>query len=169
MLERIVLRHESALAEAYDRHIRPVGWFAHSILPAHLVDDAIQSTFLTLWNKAERIHLVGNSLLPWLIGVCRQHSRSLLRKEARHVHEEIEDTMPAGADVEAAALRRHLLAAIEEHVAHLGDLDAQIYRLCIHEEMSYEDAAGRLGVSTSTIRNRLSRLRAGLRRRFGGD
>lgn len=157
---------QGALEEAYNRHARPVAWCAASFLPRHLVDDVIQATFLTLWVKAGRITLSGDSLLPWFIGVCRNHSRAALRKEQRHAHQEIPDGADDRCNVEADALRRQLIGAIEEHVATLSPLDAQIYLLCIGEDMTYEGAARRLGVSAPTVRNRLSRLRASLRRQF---
>ncbi|OFI36863.1 hypothetical protein BIU82_11900 [Arthrobacter sp. SW1] len=166
LLERIITRNQGALGEIYDRHSRPVAWLAHSLVPAHFVDDVLQATFLTLWDKADRIDL-GDSLLPWLMGTCRMHCKAVLRKESRHHHEA---TVPeqAGGNVEDEALQRQLLDAIDRHVAGLSELDRQIYRLCIHEDLSYSAAAQQLGITPSALRNRLSRLRGGIRRLFGG-
>lgn len=73
----------------------------------------------------------------------------------------------AGGNVEDEALQRTLIDAIEAHIASLSELDQEIFRLCIHADYSYEAAAQQLGVTPSTLRNRLSRLRSGVRRRFG--
>jgi RNA polymerase sigma factor (sigma-70 family) len=168
LLARIAARHQAAFAEIYDRHSRPVAWLAHSRVPAHLVDDVLQATFITLWDNADRIVLTGSSLLPWLMGTCRIHCKAFLRKELRHRHEA---TAPdaAGGNVEDEALQRQLLDAIDKHVAGLSGLDQQIYRLCIHEDLSYKAAAQQLGITLSALRNRLSRLRSGVRHLFGSN
>lgn len=169
LLIAISRKSQSAFGEAYDRHIYLVAWFARARLPAALVDDVVQATFLTLWNKADRVHLSGESLAPWLLGVCKQHSRALLRKDRRHHHSEIPDAVTARDNVEAEALNRHLLDAIKEHIAQLGPLDQQVYALCIEQDLSYEAAAASLGISAPAVRGRLHRLRSGLRHRFGGE
>lgn len=68
LLLAISRKHQAAFGEAYDRHIHLVAWFARAWLPAALVDDALQATFLTLWDKADRVQLSGESLAPWLLG-----------------------------------------------------------------------------------------------------
>lgn len=166
LLEQIIKRHQGAFAEVYDRHSRPVAWLAHSLVPAHLTDDVLQGTFISLWDSSHRIVLSGASLLPWLMGTCRIHSKALLRKEHRHRHEATDSAM-AGGNVEDEALRRNLIAAIEAHVSGLNELDQEIYRLCIHADLTYDSAAEQLGITSSTLRNRLARLRSGVRRRFG--
>lgn len=168
LLVQIVQRNQAAFAEVYDRHSRPVAWLAHSLVPGHLTDDVLQATFISLWDSSHRITLSGESLLPWLMGTCRIHSKAILRKEHRHRHEATDPAM-AGGNVEEEALHRHLIAAIDAHISSLGGLDQRIYRLCIHEDLSYDAAAEQLGITSSTLRNRLSRLRAGVRRRFGSD
>lgn len=168
LLAGIVERRQVAFAEIYDRHSRPVAWLAHSRVPAHLVDDVLQATFITLWDNAHRIALSGASLLPWLMGTCRIHCKAALRKEHRHRHEAATPEL-AGGNVEEEALQRQLLRAIDQHVAGLSQLDQQIYRLCIHEDLGYKAAAQKLGITPSALRNRLSRLRTGVRRRFGSD
>lgn len=169
LLEQLRHRLQSALEELHARHARPVAWCAASLLPAHFVDDAIQATFLTLWDKASRIELSGDSLLPWLLGVCRNHCRTVQRKERRHLHAEIPVTTAERHDVEESVVQQQMIAAIEAQVAKLSPLDAQIYTLCIREEMTYEMAARHLGVTEPAVRNRLARLRAALRRRFDGE
>jgi RNA polymerase sigma-70 factor (ECF subfamily) len=168
LLEQIAKRNQAAFAEVYDRHSRPVAWLGHSLVPHHLVDDVLQSTFISLWDSSNRIVLCGESLLPWLMGTCRVHSKAVLRMEYRHRHE-VTDPAMVGGNVEDEAVQRQLLAAIGAHVSGLSELDQKIYDLCIHADLTYEAAAAQLGITPSALRNRLSRLRAGIRRRFGSD
>lgn len=165
LLEQIVKRNQTAFAKVYDRHSRPVAWLAHSLVPFHLTDDVLQATFISLWDSSHRIVLSGESLLPWLMGTCRIHSKAFLRREQRHRHE-VTDPALSGGNVEDEAVQHQLLAAIEAHISGLSALDQQIYNLCIHEDLSYDAAAQRLGITHSALRSRLSRLRAGVRRRF---
>jgi RNA polymerase sigma-70 factor (ECF subfamily) len=51
----------------------------------------------------------------------------------------------------------------------LPPVDAEIARLCLIEDLSYADAAARLGLTEGAVRNRLSRARGRLRRDLGKE
>ena len=60
-------------------------------------------------------------------------------------------------------LPRHLspwvLEDVTRAVSRLPEIDQQIFRLCLVEDLSYADAAAQLDVQVGSVRNRLSRLR----------
>jgi RNA polymerase sigma-70 factor (ECF subfamily) len=58
---------------------------------------------------------------------------------------------------ETADLLRRAFAALPER-------DAAVARLCLVEDVTYAEAAARLGMTEGAVRNRLSRARARLRR-----
>jgi RNA polymerase sigma factor (sigma-70 family) len=53
---------------------------------------------------------------------------------------------------------------VDRALARLAPLDAAIARLCLGEELTYPEAAARLGITPAAVRNRLSRTRARLRK-----
>ncbi len=71
-------------------------------------------------------------------------------------------------DVEAELVRREEAAAVSRGLAALAEGQRQVIALCDLAGMSYEEAAKRLGVPLGTVRSRLARGRAALRRVLGG-
>lgn len=157
---------QAAFAQLFDRHVRAVFWQAYKHLnDADAAQDVVQDAFHLLWQKRETVHISGESILPWLMVTAHNLARNALRKTHRHAAlslvEEItadETTEPATV-AEAALIAEHIEAAVNA----LSTLDRQLFELCIDHELSYEQAAEKLGVSHGTVRNRLSRLRQRLR------
>ena len=68
-----------------------------------------------------------------------------------------------GPDPEAEALAKEALRAIDDAKGRLSATDQEIFELCIVENLTYKEAAQRLGTTHATVRNRLSRIRLSLR------
>ena len=68
---------QAGFGEIVHRHSRPLYAVAYRWLeqPAD-AEEVVQDAFLLLWRKRGRVHLVGDSALPWLIGstVCTTNS-----------------------------------------------------------------------------------------------
>ena len=69
--------------------------------------------------------------------------------------------------VEDRVRNRALREAIDDALAALSDDDYTVYLLCIEEGLTYQEASIQMGVSHGAVRNRLARLRAGLRVALG--
>ena len=164
----------SAYGSLYDRHFRSVYRHAYAVLGNP--DDAreiTQDTFMAGWTKVRDIQLVGESFLPWLSATVWNMAQNRLRSARRSPFvlglEDDLHTMTGTVTMEAVVEARHLVERIEQEVATMCELDQHIYRLCVKDGFSYDDAAAELGVGNTSIRNRLSRLRSRLRARFGGE
>ena len=126
-------------------------------------EEVVQDAFLLLWRKRGRVHLVGDSALPWLIVTVKHLAANRRRARIRRMqHESTAAREPRFTDDdddhgEVADLLRRAFAA-------LPPLDAQVARLCLVEDVTYAEAAERLGLTEGAVRNRLSRARARLRR-----
>jgi RNA polymerase sigma factor (sigma-70 family) len=136
---------------------------------AHDAEDAFQATFLVLARKGKSLR-ARKCLGPWLYEVARRvaaHARAAADRRARHERH--------AAAVEGQTVPSH----DREHLTMLHDALGRLparFRLpivlCDLEELSYRDAAERLGWSVPTIRNRLARGRRRLQtalRRLGLD
>ena len=63
---------EHAFRTLYRSYVRPVYWLAHGLVGnAADAEDVTQETFLVAWRKLRGLEWAGDSLLPWLVTVCR--------------------------------------------------------------------------------------------------
>ena len=178
MVERIAVDDASLVAQAangsevafralYRAYVRPVYWVAHGLVgnPAD-AEDVTQETFLVAWRKLPGLELAGDSLLPWLVTVCRFQAANRIRRQRRdreNTAAAADETLPAMVDVEQQVIGAELADRILAEVAGLSPLDRDIFRLCAAEGYAYQAAAEELGVAHGVVRNRLSRIRTRLR------
>lgn len=158
---------EHAFRQLYRAYVRPVYWLAYGLVESQSdAEDVTQETFLAAWRKLPGFQLAGDSLLPWLVTICRfqaaNRRRSLQRDQARTAGV-VDETVPAAISVEQQIVERDLVDAVLQEVAGLSDLDQQIFRLCAEQGYSYQAAAEELGVTHGVVRNRLSRIRTRVR------
>lgn len=146
----------------YRRHSRAVARYAWTwCSTATEMQDVVQETFITAWKKADSIHLVGNSALPWLLVTCRHHAANHHRKvnRRREVPLEAAADQSHGQEVDAERLM-WVLEAIEA----LDERDQKLCQLCLVEGRSYKEAARELDQSVAWVGKRLQRARIQLRK-----
>lgn len=157
-----------AFRTLYRAYVRPVYWLAHSLVGTSAdAEDVTQETFLAAWRRLPGLDLAGDSLLPWLVTICRFQSANRIRRQRRdraHTAAGLDETLPAPVDVEQQVVEAALVERVIAEVGTLSALDQEIFRLCAAEGYAYQAAADRLGVSHGVVRNRLSRIRTRLRR-----
>lgn len=155
-------RAQAAFGEIVRRHGGPLYAVAYRWLES--VPDAeevVQDAFLLLWRKRGRVHLVGDSALPWLIVTVKHLAANRRRARMRRVlHEAAATHEPRFSPDEHGDVAELLRRAFDA----LPPLDAQVARLCLVEDVTYAEAAERLGLTEGAVRNRLSRARTRLRR-----
>ncbi len=158
---------DAAFRALYRAYARPVYWLAHSLVgTVHDAEDVLQETFVAAWRKLPDLELAGESLLPWLVTICRFQSANRIRRQQReraHTAASLDEALPATVDVEKQVIDAVLVERVIAEVGTLSALDQQIFRLCAAEGFAYQAAADELGVSHGVVRNRLSRIRTQLR------
>lgn len=166
LLERAQAGDRHAFGTLYERHVRAVYWQVYGRLrDADLSEEATQEVFVTAWRRIRSVHVVDESVLPWLLVTARNVAMNQARRRARpdRSTSPLDETAPAdhdvAADVESALVREE----VERAVAQLTATDRRVYELCLEDGHTYEQAARELGVSHAVVRNRLSRLRQRLR------
>ena len=166
LVRRAAAGSEAAFRTLYRAYVRPVYWLAHGVLhdPAE-AEEVTQETFVVAWGKLDGLDLIGDSLLPWLVTICRFQAanrvRALRRERERTAATEEEPASPH--DVEQEVVTAALADAVLRATEGLSELDRAVFRLCATEGRGYEEAAHQLGVTHATVRNRLSRVRRRLR------
>lgn len=158
---------EHAFRALYRRHVRPVFWLAHGLVGSTAdAEDVTQETFVVAWRKLPGLDLAGESLLPWLVTICRYQCANRIRRQQRdrlHTSEAADGALPSTVDVERQVADAQLVERILAEVAAMSPLDQRIFRLCAAEGYAYQAAAAELGVSHGVVRNRLSRIRTRVR------
>ena len=166
LLARTGTAAQSAFGVLVRRHSRVL--YAIAYLRLGSPDDAeetVQDAFLLLWRKRASLSLVGDSALPWLVVSTKHLAANRLRARYRRQRYE-----RAAAEPESTRDPQDLAdRVVEEALARLAPLDAAVARLCLGEELTYAEAAGRLGLTPAAVRNRLSRTRARLRVELSDD
>ena len=158
---------EHAFRTLYRAYVRPVYWVAHRLVGNSTdAEDVTQETFLVAWRKLPGLQLAGDSLLPWLVTVCRFQAANRIRTQRRdreNIADAAQDSIPSTVDVEQQVIDADFADRILREVAGLSPLDRDIFRLCATEGYAYQAAAEELGVAHGVVRNRLSRIRTRLR------
>jgi RNA polymerase sigma factor (sigma-70 family) len=156
-------------AELFRRHAPAIQRYAARRLGPGAAEDIVAEVFLAAFRQRGRYQLSQPDARPWLYGIAtnligrsrraeiRQY-RALARTGTDPVTEPFTDQVDAR--VSAAGQVRVLAAALARLPA--GHRDALL--LVAWADLSYEQAARSLGVPVGTVRSRLSRARAQIRR-----
>ncbi len=127
----------------------------------HAVDDAVQTTFLTLARKAHTIRHA-EALPSWLYRVAR----SVTARQATTAAPVTEPVDPTSSPLDQLSARE-VLVIFDEELARLPAPHRSAVLLCTIEGNTVEDTARRLGTTPGAVRGWLQRGRETLRHRLG--
>jgi RNA polymerase sigma factor (sigma-70 family) len=156
---------QAAFGEVVRRHSGPLYAVAYRRLESSAdAEEIVQDAFVLLWRKRARVHLVGDSALPWLIVTVKHLAANRSRARMRRDVHEREAQVAAATSIDPDTERGEAADLLRRAFAALPEKDAAVARLCLVEDVTYAEAAARLGMTEGAVRNRLSRARARLRR-----
>ena len=164
LLEACGRGDRGAFSALFDRHSRAV--FATAIAVVKDRPDAeevLSDAFMLLWRKRASIDFFGDSLLPWLLVAARNLARNRVRAATGSLSFDDDISLHDTKTTEDQVAQRDLVRQLDAVIAGLTSLDREIVQLCLVDGLSYEQAAARLGITHSAVRNRLSRSRTVLR------
>ena len=153
-------------ASLFDRHAAALLRYAfRRTADAALAEDLVAITFLEAWRRRGALR-PGADPLPWLYGIATNVVRHERRARRRHdaALARLGAPRAAGGAVDEVLEREQEMRAVLEQLALLPRREQDVVALCVWSGLSYEDAAAALGVPVGTVRSRLSRARARLRR-----
>ncbi len=134
--------------------------------------DLTQDAYIRVY-RAWRSFVPGTSFLSWIYRIVTNLYRDELRRRKGRFHEEIpEDNAPqefGGSRPLAVTpiddyVERQLSESISKSLSRLSSDQRQVVILADIEEYSYQEIAEIMGCSIGTVRSRLHRARALLRR-----
>jgi RNA polymerase sigma factor (sigma-70 family) len=156
-------------AVLFRRYAPEVQRYVRRRIGADAADDVVAETFLAAFRQRDGYELERENARPWLYGIATnligryrrseiQQYRMLARTGRDPVTEPFTDRVDAA--VSAAGTRGQLAAAL----ARLPAAHRDTLLLVVWGGLSYAEAAAALGVPTGTVRSRMNRARARLRR-----
>lgn len=168
---RSAMGDREALSKVFDRYAATVTRYAWAIASSRQdVEEIVQDTFITFWTKSGTFQLADESLLPWLLVVCRNHSLNSVRKAARARSDALPDELAAPEhEAEAERDARDRLRWVRDEIAALAPIDRRVCELCLLDGRSYAEAAEILGISVGAVTQRVSRSRNRLKKAVTHD
>jgi RNA polymerase sigma-70 factor (ECF subfamily) len=164
LIELIVDRDRSALAEVYRRHADVSFGLARRILTDRaLAEEVVQEVFVRLWENPERFEPDRGSLRSFLLSDTHGRSVDLIRAEsARRTREEKLATPTIDpADLEREVIDLVQADAVRTALAALAPEEREPIELAYFGGHTYREVAKLLETPEGTIK---SRIRSGLTR-----
>ena len=164
LLARFVrARDEAAFAAIVERHGQWVLGVCRRVAGEADADDVFQAVFLTLSRNAHRLRRP-ESLAAWLHATAHRLSLNAVRARRRRDSAENHASAKSAPSPLDELSARELLAILDAAIQKLPEQDRSALILCCLDGLSLEEAAGRLGVTCGTVKGRLERGRARLRK-----
>lgn len=172
----VVRGDESAAAELFDRHRDLVLGRARALLhDAADAEDALAIVFLEAWRHRRSLRFVDGSMAPWLLVTTTNVSRNIARAGRRyrrllatlHPASEVESDPCDAVGDRLDSVRRW--GEIAMGAGTIDPLDEAILKFCVVEGVPVAQAAASLGLPVGTVKSRLFRVKAKLRRGQGSD
>ena len=156
----------SRFAALFDRHAAELLRYCfRRTADAAAAEDLVSAVFLEAWRHRDRLESDDHAR-AWLFGIATNLVRRQWRARRRHAAAlrrigAVRDAAPPADEVLAG---RDEMRAVRAAVAALPRREQDVLALCVWSGLSYEEAAGALGVPVGTVRSRLARARARLGR-----
>ncbi len=158
----------TAFADVFDAHFDAVhGYLRRRV--GDVAEDLAAETFARALAGYGSFDPARGAVRAWLFGIATNLVHDHRRSEARRLRAYVREAgraapADAGADaagrLDAAAQAGRAVVAI----AGLAPADRDVLLLVAWGELSYEEVAGALGVPVGTVRSRLHRARAAVRK-----
>lgn len=165
---------ELAFDELYAKYNRLVYWAAFSVAREESAAlDLSQEVFLKAWKNLRKLSAMDESQLKnWLYRVTVNAGVDNIRRLKREVlPEEMPDCADTDEDVlpEQAALTEELRGELMEAIDELPDQYRECVLLYYFSELDYSEIAEATGASLGTVKSRLFRAKAILKKALEDD
>jgi RNA polymerase sigma-70 factor (ECF subfamily) len=171
LLARIRERDSAALRALFQRYHRRVFHFVvRRLRDPGLAEEVVADVFFEVWRSVD--HFAGASRpSSWIFGIAHFKASGAHRDRSRHKRAAVVPTnveslhrVADGTDSGARLMAREELGIVREALEDLPDDQREVLELAVLEGLPYEAIAHRLGVPEGTVKTRVARARAKLRR-----
>jgi RNA polymerase sigma factor (sigma-70 family) len=156
-------------AVIFDRHADEIYRYAARRVGLQTAADAVSEVFLAAFRNRGRYQPDRGDARPWLYGIATKVVGQQLRAEGRRSHLLAVVPVPPPAEFPADEIGDRVAAermrpVLLDVLATLTDADRELVLLVAWAGLSYEQVAQALGIPVGTVRSRLHRVRAKVRR-----
>jgi len=163
-------RDPDAIREVYRRHGKTVYGIAYRTLGNRvLAEEATQHAFLQAWRASATVD-PARDLGPWLFTIAKRAAIDTYRREARRVHQDVDEVAPGNPavvslppNIEGITESWEVRAAVED----LPPDEREVVRLHHFEGLTHPEIAERVGVPLGTVKSRSFRAHRRLATRLG--
>jgi RNA polymerase sigma-70 factor (ECF subfamily) len=153
------LSDPEAFAVLFDRHFVAIHGYAQRRVGPDLADEIAAETFTRAFDRRRRFDLAHESARPWLLGIAANLLRRHWRSEKRRL-----DAYARSTGRGDMALSEPVAADLAAALRSLSRREREPLLLLAWADLSYEEIAVALELPVGTVRSRISRARAGLRK-----
>ncbi|MDR2282691.1 MAG: RNA polymerase sigma-70 factor [Sphingobacterium sp.] len=132
-----------------------------------LAEEVVQEVFVKLWAAREKLNIEGN-LWVFLYVVSKRLSLNKIRslKRQRLAYDGIDESTMITPSAEQEIFNKELELLLERSIADLPKQQRSIIELSRNEQLTHQEIAERLGLSTHTVRNHMAQALKNLRRKL---
>jgi RNA polymerase sigma-70 factor (ECF subfamily) len=150
----LVRRYQGPVFAILSRMLRPAG-------RACDIEDLAQETFLRVFRSLARFNPRGPARLStWILTIASRLAVDTLRRRRPR----LVDSSATAAVPDETVERRHLRAILEEALAGLAPEQRAFFLLHSYHGFTLQEIAGAFDVELGTVKSRISRARAALRK-----
>ena len=173
LMQRVAHGDEAAMSELYDRFVGLVFKASRQALTRAEAEDAVQETFVRLWQTADRFDPERAKLVTWVMLITRRHLIDRLRRKGARPEQlgfdsSNESLGPVGMPPEEPG-GLHDLEVLRRRVAELPELQRVVIERTYLQGFTLREVSEQLGAPLGTVKSALSRGLAKLRERLSSD
>jgi RNA polymerase sigma-70 factor (ECF subfamily) len=174
LMRRVAHGDELAMSELYDRFIGLVFKASRQVLSSRAeADDAVQETFVRLWQTADRFDPGRARLVTWVMLITRRHLIDRLRRKgARPEQLGLDSAIDSLGPVTVAPPDpggEHDIEVLRRRVAELPELQRVVIERTYLQGFTLREVSEQLDTPLGTVKSALSRGLARLRGRMASD
>ena len=166
LLTRSLAGDERAFVALYERLKSGIFRYAFYMTSSRTAaEEVTQEVFVTLLQEGHNYRASRGNVAAFAFGIARNFVRRIERRERPYQSlplpdsslESLSASLVSADDLPGQMIRDEVFARVQAAIASLPDHYRQPVVLCDLCELSYEEAASRLGCAVGTIRSRLNR------------
>jgi RNA polymerase sigma-70 factor (ECF subfamily) len=153
LIDRVVSRDPTAIAELYDRHNRLLfGLILRVLQDRGEAEDVLQEVFLSVWTRASTYRAAAGPPIAWLVGIARNRAIDRLRAIGVRVHAVEAARSPAAADSPESQLER---GEVARAIAALPAEQRVLIENAYYLGLTHSELADRFKLPLGTVKTRV--------------
>jgi len=153
LIDRVVARDPTAIAELYDRHSRLLfGLILRIVQERGEAEDVLQEVFLSVWTRASTYRPAAGPPIAWLVGIARNRAIDRLRAIGVRVHAVEAAHSPAAADSPESQVER---GEVSRALAALPAEQRVLIENAYYLGLTHSELADRFQLPLGTVKTRV--------------